>query len=303
MGTPSLRVVDSHVHIWDPAVLEYTWLADAPALNKPFLPEHLPHNGADTRAAVFIQADCRDDQALKEVDWVSSLHAGWPQLAGIVAFAPITRGDRVAEDLDQLLERPLVRGIRQLFQDRDESFMLDRTTLAGARQVARAGLVFDACIRSRQLAALAEFADRVPDLPIVLDHMGKPPIAGADLTAWRTAMRELARRPNVVVKISGAGAEADPDRPLAPQALPVIQDTLQLFGAARCMIGSDFPVSLTNPADYQAWIAVVEQSLAGASDGERADVAHGTATRLYQLVEDPEQAEDSGQTATNQERD
>lgn len=297
MGTPSLRVVDSHVHIWDPAALDYSWLADAPTPNKPFLPEHLPHSGANTRGAVFVQADCRDDQALKEVDWVSSLHAVWPQLAGIVAFAPISHGDTVAEDLDQLLERPLVRGIRQLFQDRDESFMLDRTTLAGARQVARAGLVFDACIRSRQLPALAEFADGVPDLPIVLDHMGKPPIASGDLTAWRTGMRELARRPNVVVKLSGAGAEADPNRPLAPQALPVIQETLQLFGAARCMVGSDFPVSLTSPADYQAWITLVERSLAGASDGERAGVAHGTATRVYQLAEDPEQ------TATNQEQD
>lgn len=294
--TPSLRIIDSHVHIWDPAGLDYTWLEGAPPLNKPFLPEDLPHTGANTRAAVFVQADCRDDQALKEVDWVSGLHAGWPQLAGIVAFAPISRGDAVAKDLDELLERSLVRGIRQLFQDRDESFMLDSKTLAGARQVAASGLVFDACIRAEQLGALADFARRVPDLLIVLDHMGKPPLASGDLTSWSRGMRELARRPNVVVKISGAGAEAASDRPLALQAPPVIQETLRLFGAERCMIGSDFPVSLTSPSAYQDWITIVEESMAGASDDERASVAHETATRVYQLAEEPGQA-------TNQEKD
>ena len=109
-------------------------------------------------------------------------------------------------------------------------------------------------------------------------------------------MRELAGRPNVTVKISGAGAEADPQRPLAPQAQPVIHETLRLFGAERCMIGSDFPVSVTSPAAYQDWITIVEESMAGASDGERASVTHRTAARVYQLTEEPGQA-------PNQEKD
>lgn len=290
MKAPSLQVVDSHVHVWDPAVLDYAWLDAAPALNHPFLPADLPHTPQNTRAAVFVQADCRADQALKEVDWVSGLRTDWPQLAGIVAFAPISRGDGVAEDLDQLLERPLVRGVRQLFQDRDESFILHPDTLEGARQVAGAGLVFDACIRSGQLAALAEFARRVPGLPIVLDHMGKPPIATGELTAWRSGMRELAGCDNVVVKISGAGAEADPNRALAPQALPFIQETLNLFGAERCMFGSDFPVSLTGPDGYLDWTTTVEHAMAGASEGERSNVAQETAVRVYRLEVPAEQA-------------
>ncbi|WP_028271774.1 amidohydrolase family protein [Arthrobacter sp. UNC362MFTsu5.1] len=292
-----MKVIDTHVHVWDPAALDYAWLADDPALNKPFMPSDLPHAAAATRAAIFVQADCREDQALKEVDWVSSLSAGWPQLAAIVAFAPISRGDNVAEDLDQLLERPLVRGVRQLFQDRDNSFILHPAMLAGARQVARAGLTFDACIRFGQLPALAKFADGVPDLQIVLDHLGKPPIDSGELTAWSRGMRELARRPNIVVKISGAGAEADRNRPLAPQALPFITETLNLFGSERCMFGSDWPVSLTRPADYQDWITIVETALTGASAGERESVAEGTANRVYRLDRATEQV------ATQQEKD
>ncbi|MDQ0665537.1 L-fuconolactonase [Arthrobacter ulcerisalmonis] len=278
-----MEVTDSHVHLWDPAALDYAWLADIPTLNKPFLPPDLPHTPANTRAAVFVQADCRADQALKEVDWVSSLSADWPKLAGIVAFAPISRGNKVAANLNQLLQRPLVRGVRELFQDQDASFILDTATLAGARQVAAAGMTFDACIRFAQLPALAEFADRVPELVIVLDHMGKPPIASGAIGAWSTGMRELARRPNVVVKISGAGAEADRRRPLAPQALPFIAETLQLFGAERCMIGSDWPVSLSGVDEYQEWINTVMTAMAGATESEREAVAHGTAARTYRL--------------------
>jgi L-fuconolactonase len=276
-----LQVIDSHVHVWDPAVLGYGWLNGVPALNRPFLPQELPHTPG-TRA-VFVQADCRDDQALKEVDWVASLGATWPELAAIVAFAPINRGDSVANDLAELRQRPLVRGVRQLFQDREAGFMLAPETLAGGRQAGRAGFTFDACVRSSQLSELSAFAARVPELGIVLDHMGKPPIAAGCLGEWSTAMRGLARQPNVVVKISGAGAEADPTRPLAPQALPFIRETLNLFGAERCMIGSDWPVSLTAPDEYQDWIITVEQAMAGASTGERESVAHGTAIRVYRL--------------------
>ena len=289
MKVPSLQVLDTHVHVWDPAVLDYAWLAGAPGLNHPFLPADLPHTPQNTRGAVFVQADCRDDQALKEVDWVSGLRTDWPQLAGIVAFAPISKGDAVEQDLDQLLERSLVRGVRQLFQDRDKSFMLHADTLAGAQQVADAGLVFDACIRSGQLAPLAEFARRVPGLAIVLDHMGKPPIASGELTAWRSGMQELARCGNVAVKISGAGAEADPDRALSPQALPFTRETLDLFGADRCMVGSDFPVSLTRPDAYLDWITTVEQAMAGASECERRNVAQETAVRVYRLEPAAEQ--------------
>lgn len=278
-----MMVIDSHVHVWDPEVLEYNWLANIPALNRPFLPQDLPHTPADTLATVFVQADCRNDQSLKEVDWVSGLKARWPQLGAIVAFAPVDRGDGVAEDLDRLLHRPLVRGVRQLFQDRDDSFIRGSDTVAGARQVAAAGFTFDACIRSGQLAALAEFADCAPDLQIVLDHMGKPPIANGGLPGWSHGMRELARRPNVVVKISGAGAEADRNRPLAPQVLPFVRETLHLFGAGRCMLGSDWPVSMAGPSAYQEWITIVETAMAGASAVEQEEVAQGTAARVYRL--------------------
>lgn len=280
-----MKVVDSHVHVWDPAQLDYAWLGNNDALNKPFLPQDLPHSSSNTRAAIFIQADCREDQAIKEVDWVSGIAASWPELSAVVAFARVDKGDEVARDLEQLAQCPLVRGVRQLFQDLDESLILSPQMIAGARKVALAGLTFDACVRFWQLDALAEFATQVPELGIVLDHMGKPPLAEEGTVGpWSGAMRNLAKLPNVVVKLSGAGAEAAPGRPLENQALPFLEETLQIFGPERCMVGSDWPVSMKDPDAYQDWIDVIMTSaLTGASATERDSVAWATATRFYRL--------------------
>ena len=279
-----MKVIDSHVHVWDPARLNYTWLANNPELNRAYLPHELPHTSDNTRGAVFVQADCSADQGLREVDWAGGFAADWPALAAIVAFAPIAHGDGVARYLEGLAERPLVRGVRQLFQDRDESFILAPQTLAGARRAARGGFTFDACARFPQLSALAHFAAQVPELPIVVDHMGKPPIADGPLGSWSGAMRKLAELPNVVVKLSGAGAEASDELPVSQQALPFLQETLHIFGPERCMIGSDWPVSLKGQDAYQEWLdLVMEGALAGASHTERESVASATATRFYRL--------------------
>ncbi|WP_427170611.1 amidohydrolase family protein [Arthrobacter sp. 92] len=275
-----IKIIDSHVHVWEPTRFHYAWLEGE--LNTPFLPADLPHVEARTRGAVFVQADCRDEEALAEVDWVSSLGPVWPALRAIVAAVQIELGDKVAGDLDQLRLRPLVKGVRRLFQDRDDSFILSPQTLAGARSVASAGLTFDACIRFGQLTALAEFAARVPELSIVLDHMGKPRIGDGHRELWSNGLRQLALQPNVTVKLSGA--EADPGRPLAPQALPFIEETLQVFGAGRCMIGSDWPVSIRDSSGYEEWNdLILDRALTGASDAELEDVAWGTAARFYGL--------------------
>lgn len=283
-----MKVVDSHVHVWDPAQLHYGWLEDAPGLNAPFLPADLPHSTADTSGCVFVQADCADRQSLAEVDWVASLAPDWPRLSAVVASAEIERGDAVAADVEQLLQRPLVKGVRRIFQDRDESFILAADTIAGARRIARAGLTFDACIRHGQLAALTEFARQLPELRIVLDHMGKPPIAEGWRTgpsaAWASGLATLAHLPNVSVKLSGAGAEAAPGVPLRQQALPFLEETLRIFGPNRCMIGSDWPVSFRDTAGYAEWLdLVLNSALRGASTEDRDNVALHTAARFYGL--------------------
>ncbi|MEV8148101.1 amidohydrolase family protein [Arthrobacter sp. NPDC080073] len=285
-----MNIVDSHVHFWDPSVLNYPWLEGAPGLNRAYVPTDLDTGSLGVGRIVFVEGDCSPKQSLAEVDWVSGMADVVPRLGGIVASAPIESGPRLATHLGSLLQRPLVKGVRRLFQQESHSFITDQATVAGGRAVAESGLSFDACVRHDQLPALTAFARVLPELRIVLDHMGKPPISSGELSPWRVNLKRLGALPNVFLKLSGAAPEADPDGDFRSQVMPFLVTALETFGAERCMFGSDWPVSRAarssdNGDDsYGEWADIVlNQALEGATAAELAAVAHDTATRFYQL--------------------
>src|ERR1041384_8062354 len=98
--TGVLMIVDAHQHVWDTRELAYPWLDAPPALNGPRLPEDARTPGVDR--VVFVQADAADGAA--EARWVQSLADDWPELAGIVAFAPVELDglEAALDDLEQL---------------------------------------------------------------------------------------------------------------------------------------------------------------------------------------------------------
>jgi predicted TIM-barrel fold metal-dependent hydrolase len=97
---------------------------------------------------------------------------------------------------------------------------------------------------------------------------------------WRTGMRELAACPNVFVKLSGLGTFEH--RCAVDLWRPVIEETLGMFGAPRCMFGSNVPVE-TLWARYADIVAVIGECLSGLSESERTMVCHDTAARVYHL--------------------
>ena len=254
-----MRVVDAHLHLWDPEVLTYDWL-EGPLLRS-FGPDELDLALQDTPDAdcgfVFVQAECAPEQTVAEVDWVASLAARVP-LRGIVARAPLE--DLAATDglLAELAERPLVVGVRRLLQSEPDGFSAAPRFRAAARAVAAAGLTFDAGVRWTQLPDVVELADAVPDLTIVLDHLGKPEVGSADApdpadgTPWAESLRDLAERPNVWCKLSGLPAEADGEW-TAAQVRPFLDVALDAFGPDRLLFGSDWPVS----GPYGRWLETV----------------------------------------------
>ena len=281
-----MRVVDGHLHLWDPEVLSYEWL-EGPLLRR-FGPVELDAALAEAPAAdygfVFVQAECVPEQSLAEVDWVASL-AGRVPLRGIVARAPLE--DLAATDglLAEFGGRPLVVGVRRLLQSEPDGFSAAPRFRASARAVAAAGLAFDAGVRWTQLPDVIELADAVPGLTIVLDHLGKPEVgsavapAPADGTPWAQALRDLALRPNVVCKLSGLPAESRGAWTDA-QVRPFLDTALDAFGPDRLLFGSDWPVS----GPYGRWADTVTAWLADrVGDRDRAAVLAGNAERVYRL--------------------
>lgn len=277
-------VIDGHLHLWDPGHLDYPWLAGE--LRRPFLQADLNLGGSGVTDAVFVQADCLPAQGWREARWVSSLAGGAPRIAGIVAFAPVERGAAVRDDLDRLRTLPLVRGVRRNLQDEPDEFLRADAVVDGLRAVAAAGLTFDACVTWRQLPLLARLTARVPELVVVVDHLGKPPVlAGLDSAAgrrWRGDLSRLAARDNIAVKLSGLAPETRAGADLAALSRPFLDAAIEVFGPRRCLVGSDWPISAVIPEHraYDRWFHLVLDQL---EPRERAAVARGTARRVYAL--------------------
>src|SRR5256714_11781080 len=112
----AVGLVDSHVHFWDPGVLHYPWLTGVAALHRAFLPtDYAAATGQiPIERIVFVEANCRPDEACREVELVERLAQAEPRVAGIVAFADVAAGP--GRMLEELARSPLVKGIRQNIQ-------------------------------------------------------------------------------------------------------------------------------------------------------------------------------------------
>jgi L-fuconolactonase len=276
--------VDSHVHFWDPAELHYPWLDGLPALRHAFLP-------ADYAAAightpveriVFVEANPRPDQGACEVALVERLAVAEPRIAGIVAYVELA--DEGARDaaLDRLAASPLVRGVRQNIQGHAPGFSLQPAFVAGVREVARRGLVFDLCATHDQLPDVVELVRRSPDARFVLDHCGKPAVRDRLLEPWGSHVARLAEHEGVCCKLSGLLTEGDADTRSDDALRPYAEHVVDRFGTERTLYGSDWPV-LTLAGAYADWLGFTARLTAGWGDGERRAFYGENAARVYGL--------------------
>ncbi len=280
------RVIDSHVHFWDPSTLPYPWLASVPRLNRSFLPSDLAADAGTVaiEALVFVEAGREPDRNLDEARWVTRLAEREPRIQAIVAHAPLELGAAVESDLAALASLPLVKGVRRLLQDEpDDRFCLRPGFVEGIRRLARFGFSADLCIYHRQLPAVLELVRQCPEIAFVLDHVAKPPIRDRLLDPWRSHLEDLARFPNVVCKISGMVTEADHAGWQPSDLRPYVEHVVDRFGFGRVLYGSDWPVA-TLATEYSRWVETLTDLLGGANSAERDAFFHGNARRCYRLA-------------------
>lgn len=292
-ATPSASgaaIIDTHLHVWDTSELGLTWVEEAGLPTRSMIPDPGPDPAvgpdADTdpdvtsRRYVLVEADAEDPA--QELSWLLELARRDPRVHGVVAAVAL-EDDDVAEALTRVAAQPEVVGVRRLLQDRD--LFGDPGLLRGLRLLAQQGLPFDACVRAEELPALRALLEEVPELTVVLDHMGKPPVseetgveAGPAMRAWRTELHHLAELPNLYCKLSGLPAECRDAQQLQDLTGDVVAGAVEAFGPQRCLLGSDIPVSSPELTPSQGWCRTVLDLIPAA---HRADVAHRTAARIY----------------------
>jgi len=207
------------------------------------------------------------------------------EIAGVVAVRDLA-AEGLADDLRALRGLPGGRrlvAVRYLARNHAGADHLDAEPVqAGVRVVADADLALELAVRPEQLPGVVRAAIRLPDLRIVLDHLGgaRPDSGLPGLRGWLPAARDAAQWPNVSVKASGLVTRAGPawtDDDLRPYVVAA----LRLFGPRRVMFGSDWPVCL--PAASYARVLSAVEAVLPAADDDRREVLGRTAARVYRL--------------------
>jgi L-fuconolactonase len=275
-------LIDSHHHLWayDPG--QYGWISDKMAvLKQDFLAPQLAQIASQHDVNGFISVQAR--QSLAETRELLRIAANQPLIQGVVGWVPFAEKN-VAAVINEFANNPRLKGFRHVVQDEPDDRFLDGAEFnAGVRHLAGRGLVYDLLVFPNQLPAAIDFADRHPDIPMVLDHIAKPMIAlGHFDEQWHKNFRELARRPHVTCKFSGVATEVRDASWTIDTIRPYWDVALEAFGNERLMYGSDWPVCLL-ATEYGRWLKTARQLASSLSTQEQDRFFAGNASRVYRL--------------------
>ena len=321
---PEIPICDPHHHFWDFRMTEIPY-------QRYLLHELVADisSGHNVRSTVLIEdksmyrADGPEDmRPVGEVEFAQGLAAASASglygpsraAAGIVGYANLSLGDRVEPVLDALLAASpnRLRGVRDsvTWDPHPEVGNAADTTVeeqlarndfrAGARLLVRMGLSFEGWLYFHQLPQLADFARDLPDLTIIVNHIGGllrlGPYANRDeevIPIWRSGIAAVASCPNIYMKLGGMGetrsgfdwhSRTKPigSEELANSIAPFMTYCIEQFGPQRCMFESNFPADKIS-FSYNVMYNTFKRVSRAYSATERAAMFHDTAARVYRI--------------------
>ena len=321
---PELPICDPHHHFWDFRMERVPY--------QRYLLHQLAddvNSGHNVRSTVFVEARSmyradgpQELRPVGEVEFVQGLAAAsatglygpCKAAAAIVGHANLLLGEEVRPVLEalQAASPNRFRGIRHSVTW-DPNPGMENTAAhnmegqlgmdnfrAGARVLASLGMTLEGWLNHPQMHDLADFARAVPDLTIVLNHVGGlyrlGPYGGRDdevMANWRKGIDDAASCPNVVMKLGGLGMPragfdwhtrdlAIGSEDLANDMAPIMNYCIEKFGPNRCMFESNFPVDKVS-FSYNVMYNAFKRLSKDYSASERADMFHDTATRVYRI--------------------
>ncbi|MBT3788213.1 MAG: amidohydrolase family protein [Alphaproteobacteria bacterium] len=297
----TLRIIDAHQHFWDLSACDLPWLSgeenipfrygDYSAIKKNFLVSDYRACAAKQNIVntVHMEAEWNPADPVAESRWLTRLSEAEGLPGAIVAQAWLDRED-VADILAAHANFPLVRGIRQKpkaaatpndYVPNMPGSMMDPKFRAGFALLQEHGLSYDLQTPWWHLHEAAELANEFPATQIIINHTGLPADRSeAGLNVWRNAIRIAAQLPNIAIKISGIGVK---DQPWTVEANgQIVLDTIEAFGADRCMFASNFPVDSV-VADFDTIFDGFKTITKDFSDEDRNKMFHDNAVRIYRL--------------------
>ncbi|WP_226781595.1 amidohydrolase family protein [Oceaniglobus trochenteri] len=296
-GHQPRAIVDAHHHLWELGRFPYTWLApDAPprpfgdhtAIKRDYLPNDHRRTIGDMPVVqwVHVQAECGASDPVAETAWLAQLARteGAPQAA---VFHADLSADHAPSVLAANARFAIARGVRApvswhpsgrfCFANRP-GVMGEPAFLKAASLLPGLGLSLDLVVVPDQLTEVAALAARMPELQIVINHLGTA--EPATRTPWEKGVDAIAAHPNIAMKISGLWTIDLAWR--AEKLAPYLRHACARLGPSRLLYGSNAPIETLN-CTIPRQIAVLTEVLDHLSPAQLDMILAGTARRVYRL--------------------
>ncbi|HAN83858.1 MAG TPA: amidohydrolase [Verrucomicrobiales bacterium] len=276
-------MLDTHHHLWSYNADDYPWI---PA-NTPLAQNHLlveleeATSLAGVTGTIAVQARQTNEESasLLKIADQSDL------IRGVVGWIPLI-SENVDEDLELFSDNPKFVGIRHVLQDEPDAYFLRDDFHRGLSKLPAHDLRYDILLYQHQISVATKLVDRQPELGMIIDHIAKPKAQkGRVEHEWRSGMKELAKRENILgVKFSGLATEFPKEDEIDPDTIRAyFEETLEIFGVERVMFGTDWPVCLLRLDSYKQWADTVIILTSSLSGNEKDLILKKNGETAYQL--------------------
>lgn len=278
-----MSVIDCHQHFWTFGKRAHKFPpAVGTRLDRDFTPEilrpQLKKAGVD--GTILVQVLNEVDETYEFLDMQREIDF----VAGVVGWVPLTDPAASARALESMKPRGKLVGIRPLIAyEPDPNWLLQPSVRESLGLLAKAGLVFEAIpVNDRQFEAVLTVTRAIPELKVVLNHLGNPPVPENGWEPWATYIARAAELPNMSIKLSAGLALVVKWKWSTKEIRRYADYVLDLFGPDRVMAGSNWPVVELGGTYAEVWHGLNEL-IAHLKPTERAAMLGGSAQRIYGL--------------------
>jgi len=288
-------IIDTHQHLWDLSQFRLPWLKAGGELTRSFTQTDYEEatRGLGIAKAVYMEVAVAPEQKLAEAEHIVEVCADKSNPTCAAVIGGLILEDGFKDYIMRFKGNPYIKGVRYALNNPGQ-FEEDRL-IQNLRLLGSLNMSFDLVVPATLIGPAAKLVERCGDTRFILDHCGNAdPLAFTadldwgrkpqhDADVWKRGIETLARRPNVICKISGIIARVPKGKANAKVLSPVVNHCLDALGPDRVIFGSDWPVC-TRGAPLRVWTNLLREIVRERSSAEQCKLFRSNANRFYGLA-------------------